>query len=80
MAMLKPAGINHIVLVTHGYHMPRALRAFAEAAGPGVQIEPAPMGLAKNLQTPTLEWLPSATGFRDMRLLLRELAGSAAGA
>jgi uncharacterized SAM-binding protein YcdF (DUF218 family) len=80
MAMLKPAGINHIVLVTHGYHMPRALRAFAQAAGPGVQIEPAPMGLAKNLQTPTLEWLPSATGFRDMRLLLRELAGSAAGA
>jgi uncharacterized SAM-binding protein YcdF (DUF218 family) len=80
MAMLKPAGINHIVLVTHGYHMPRALRAFAEAAGPGVQIEPAPMGLARNLQTPTLEWLPSAPGFRDMRLLLRELAGSAAGA
>jgi hypothetical protein len=38
------------------------------------------MGLARNLQTPTLEWLPSAPGFRDMRLLLRELAGSAAGA
>ena len=25
-------GIDHIVLVTHGYHMPRALRAFTEAA------------------------------------------------
>lgn len=80
MAMLKPAGINHVVLVTHGYHMRRALRAFTEAAGPGVQVEPAPMGLARNVETPTLEWLPSASGFRDMRQLLRELAGSAAGA
>ena len=80
MALLKPAAISHVVLVTHGYHMPRALRAFSEAAGPGVQVEPAPMGLAKNLATPTLEWMPSADGFRDMRQLLRELIGSAAGA
>ena len=80
MALLKPAGIKHIVLVTHGYHMPRALRAFTEAAGPGMQVEAAPMGLAKNLETPTLEWLPSSAGFRDMRQLLRELAGIAAGA
>jgi uncharacterized SAM-binding protein YcdF (DUF218 family) len=80
MALLKPAGINHVVLVTHGYHMQRALRAFTDAAGPGVQVEAAPMGLAKNVETPTLEWLPSAAGFRDMRQLLRELAGSAAGA
>ena len=80
MALLKPAGINHVVLVTHGYHMPRALRAFSEAAGPGVQVEAAPMGLARNLVTSTLEWLPSAAGFRDMRQLLRELVGSAAGA
>lgn len=80
MALLRSAGINHVVLVTHGYHMPRALRAFTEAAGPGVQVEAAPMGLAKNLEAPVLEWLPSATGFRDMRQLLRELVGSAAGA
>jgi uncharacterized SAM-binding protein YcdF (DUF218 family) len=80
MAMLRPAGIDHIVLVTHGYHMPRALRAFTEAAGPGVKVEAAPMGLARNVETPTLEWLPSAIGFRDMRQLLRELLGSAAGA
>jgi uncharacterized SAM-binding protein YcdF (DUF218 family) len=80
MALLKPAGINHVVLVTHGYHMARALRAFREAAGSGVQVEAAPMGLAKNLATPTLDWLPSSAGFRDMRQLLRELAGGAAGA
>ncbi|MEO5845167.1 MAG: YdcF family protein [Caldimonas sp.] len=80
MAMLKPAGISHVVLVTHGYHMARALRAFGEAAGPGVQVEAAPMGLARNLESPALEWMPSALGFRDMRQLLRELVGSAAGA
>jgi len=80
MALLKPAGVNHVVLVTHGYHMARALRAFREAAGNGVQVEAAPMGLAKNLATPTLDWLPSTAGFRDMRQLLRELAGGAAGA
>ena len=39
LALLKPAGIDHIVLVTHGYHMPRALRAFTEAAGPGIKVE-----------------------------------------
>ena len=38
------------------------------------------MGLAKNLESPTLEWMPSAAGFRDMRHLLHELAGIAAGA
>ena len=80
MTLIKPAGINHVVLVTHGYHMPRALRAFSDAAGVGVVIEPAPMGLARNLETPTLEWLPSSTGFRDMRQLLRELIGGASGA
>ena len=80
MALLKPAGISHVVLVTHGYHMPRALRAFSEAAGPGVQVEPAPMGLARSLATPPLEWMPSSEGFRDVRQLLRELIGSAAGA
>jgi uncharacterized SAM-binding protein YcdF (DUF218 family) len=80
MALLKPAGINHVVLVTHGYHMARALRAFSEAAGPGVQVEPAPMGLAKNLDSPALDWLPSSRGFSDMRHVWREFIGIAAGA
>ena len=80
LALLKPAGINHVVLVTHGYHMPRALRAFTDAAGPGLRIEPAPMGLARRLESPTLEWLPSSRGFSQMRQTLRELIGRLAGA
>ncbi len=81
LALLKPAGIDHIVLVTHGYHMPRALRAFTEAAGPaGIKVEAAPMGLARRLESPALEWLPSSRGFSQMRQTLRELAGKLAGA
>ena len=80
IALLKPAGIQHIVLVTHGYHMRRALRAFTEAAGTAMQIDAAPMGLARGLVAPALEWLPSTSGFRDVRELLRELAGLSVGA
>jgi uncharacterized SAM-binding protein YcdF (DUF218 family) len=79
-ALLKAAGIDHIVLVTHGTHMPRALRAFGEALGPGVQIEAAPVGLARRLDVPTLDWMPSARGFRDMREVLHELLGGLSGA
>jgi uncharacterized SAM-binding protein YcdF (DUF218 family) len=60
--------------------MARALRAFREAAGPEVQIEAAPMGLARRVEAPGLEWLPSADGFCDIRRLLRERIGVAAGA
>ena len=60
--------------------MPRALRAFNEAAGPGITIEPAPMGLARKLETPALEWMPSTGGFNQMRQVLREAIGKLAGA
>jgi len=77
--LLRDAGIEHVVLVTHGWHMPRALRDFREAAGPGMTIEPAPMGLARNLLVQPLPWIPSSRGFADMRNVLHELAGLAAG-
>jgi uncharacterized SAM-binding protein YcdF (DUF218 family) len=77
--LLREAGIDHVLLVTNGWHMPRALRAFREAAGPAMQIEPAPMGLAKNLLVQPLPWIPSSTGFTDMRHVLHELVGLAAG-
>ena len=79
IAILRPAGIRHIVLVTHGWHMPRAVRAFQEAAGSDITIEPAPMGLARNLETPALRWIPSAKGNTDVRNILRELLGRLVG-
>ncbi len=80
VALLKRSGIDHILLVTHGWHMPRAERAFAEAAGAGMRIEAAPMGLAQGNELPVLMWIPSTAGFTDVRTVLRELLGRWVGA
>lgn len=80
VALLRQAGIERIVLVTHGWHMPRSLRAFREAAGTSLQIEAAPMGLARGGEIPALLWIPSSAGFTEMRNVLHELAGLASGA
>ena len=80
IALLKPQGIRQIVLVTHGYHMPRALRNFEQAAGSEIRIEAAPMGMAKRGNLPALSWMPTTEGFQDTRSVLRELIGRAVGA
>lgn len=81
--LLAGQGLTDVVLVTHGWHMPRAVRAFEDAArqrGLPLQIVPAPVGLARNLERPVLDWLPSAEGFGQVRQALRELVGLLAGA
>lgn len=80
VALLRKAGITHIVLVTHGWHMPRALAAFEGAAAGAVQIEAAPMGLAQRTDLPALEWIPTADGTLRVRAILRELLGRLVGA
>jgi uncharacterized SAM-binding protein YcdF (DUF218 family) len=80
IALLKPLGIKRIVLVTHGWHMPRALRAFEEAAGKDIEIEAAPMGLARAVEPASLTWLPSTHGITEVRNIVRELLGRIAGA
>jgi len=80
IALLKPQGIRQIVLVTHGYHMPRALRNFEEAASSDIRIEAAPMGMARRGDLPALNWMPTTDGFQDVRNILRELIGRAVGA
>jgi uncharacterized SAM-binding protein YcdF (DUF218 family) len=79
--LLKRAGVTHILLVTHGWHMPRARRHFEDAGAPaGIVVEPAPMGLARRLQRPALDWIPSAAGFLRVRNVLHEAVGRLAGA
>lgn len=83
VAMLKPAGITDLVLVTHGFHMPRATRAFqleAQRAASPIRVWPAPMGLAAPSERVVIQWLPTLDGFQRVRLTVRELAGLLFGA
>jgi uncharacterized SAM-binding protein YcdF (DUF218 family) len=83
VAVLKPAGITDLVLVTHGFHMPRALRAFqleAQRAGTPMRVWPAPMGLAPPSERAVMQWLPSNRGFQKNRVVVHELAGMLLGA
>jgi uncharacterized SAM-binding protein YcdF (DUF218 family) len=82
LALLRPAGIQRIVLVTHGWHMRRSLRAFEQAAaqGGGIELVAAPMGLAVNDVRPLLRWLPGLAGFTATYHALREYLGLWVGA
>ncbi|KNZ30732.1 MAG: hypothetical protein AD742_20580 [Methylibium sp. NZG] len=80
VALLRQDGVKHVLLVTHGWHMKRSVRAFERAAGGEVRIEAAPMGLASEGQTSALSWLPSGSGAMRVRNVLRELAGLGFGA
>jgi uncharacterized SAM-binding protein YcdF (DUF218 family) len=80
VALLGSAGVRHVVLVTHGYHMPRALRAFREAAGDAMTVEAAPMGLGATGPSGLFRWLPTAAGLNGVHNALHEVAGLAAGA
>lgn len=81
--LLRPQGIEHIVLVTHGYHMPRALRAFhraAERGGKAIQVTAAPMGLTVQRIGDFASWVPTAEGYEQVRLVVHEWLGLLAGA
>lgn len=83
VALLKPAGVSEIILVTHGWHMRRALRAFeaeSQRADARVRIVPAAMGLAGSSERAALRWMPSSEGFDRVRMVLREAAGLLLGA
>jgi uncharacterized SAM-binding protein YcdF (DUF218 family) len=80
VALLKASGVREIVLVTHGWHMPRALYEFrgaAAAAGGSspIRITPATMGQAYPSLSPMLRWMPSDAGFQRTRLVLHEVLG-----
>jgi uncharacterized SAM-binding protein YcdF (DUF218 family) len=77
LAMLKPHGIEQVVLVTDSWHMPRSLRAFEQAAErQGIpRIRPAPMGQASNEDRIVLRWMPSTDGFTRVHSIWRERLG-----
>ena len=72
-ALLQKEGITRIALVTHAWHMPRAMREF-EAAG-FEQVVAAPMGFIRIEQPSFLHALPSPSGLGNSQLVLREWLG-----
>ena len=83
LPMLAREGLTDVLLVTHAWHMPRALRAFEEAAalsGAKLRFVPAPVGAAASSDAPLLDWFPSNDGHRLVRDVVHELLGLLAGA
>ena len=80
LPLLKTSGVRHVLLVTRGWHMQRAMALFDAAADSGIRIEAAPMGLAAKVEIPLLSWLPTSAGFERVRLVLREWLGWKLGA
>jgi uncharacterized SAM-binding protein YcdF (DUF218 family) len=76
---LQADGVQRIILVTHATHMPRALRAFKEAAQGRMTIIPAPVAFVVKDEAGLLEWLPSAHGYRLVHDQLHELLGLLSG-
>jgi uncharacterized SAM-binding protein YcdF (DUF218 family) len=82
--MLKAAGVQHVVLVTHNYHQARALAAFRRAAGReglALTLTPAPLGVLRpgDASEPG-DFLPSAEGLQATVIALHEWLGRLAGA
>ena len=71
-ALLKPAGIQRIYLVTHAWHMRRARIAFEHA---GFAVIPAPTGFATRFKLTALDFLPDARALYDSGVFFREVTG-----
>jgi uncharacterized SAM-binding protein YcdF (DUF218 family) len=83
--LLQGQGIERIVLVTHAYHMPRAMRNFEQAmarsaAKPAITLVAAPVARPKLGPWKANDWLPSLRGFEENYLALHELLGLLVGA
>ena len=74
--LLQADGVQRIALVTHVWHMPRAVAAFERA---GLVVTPAPMGFVLPIERGLLEWTPSARGLMASQQVLREWAALAFG-
>jgi uncharacterized SAM-binding protein YcdF (DUF218 family) len=93
LALLRPQGIEHIVVVTNDYHITRALANFERAQqGPGastatgaatsprLRITAAPMGQSSSAHVQGVDFLPSARGFDKNWVVLHECLGNLMGA
>ena len=70
--LLSQAGVRHIYLVTHAWHMPRAAQAFRAA---GFDVVPAPTAFTTRHHTDLLTFVPDANALLDSRWFLHEVIG-----
>ena len=70
--LLQQAGIKRIYLVTHSWHMPRAVMVFQAA---GFDVVPAPTAFTTRYRTDLFSFIPSAEGLRNSRNFMHELIG-----
>jgi uncharacterized SAM-binding protein YcdF (DUF218 family) len=70
-SLLKEQGVTRIALVSHAWHLPRAVANF-EAAG--LAVVPAPMGFSR-LSVDALAFLPSASALAASSRALHEWLG-----
>lgn len=70
--MLKPEGIERIILVTHAWHMPRSVQVFEKA---GFAVTPAPIEFRKPRLTGIGQWAPSTEALHRSFYAFHELIG-----
>lgn len=81
VAMLQPQGIEQIVVVTHAYHMRRAMANFERAVeGTSIRLVAAPMGQRGTSRLNLSDWLPGPDGYEETWIVLHEWLGRLIGA
>ena len=75
--LLKGVGVGEILLVTHAWHMPRAVEAFQQA---GLRVVPAPTagkgaGRGGEAGWCPLDWLPGPSALQMSYFALHEMLG-----
>lgn len=70
--MLHAAGIKRIYLVSHAWHLPRAIRVFQQA---GFEVIPAPTAFSTRYDTNLLTFLPNVEALERSRIFSHEIIG-----
>ncbi len=71
-AVLKRDKITHIALVTHAWHMPRAIKEIEQA---GFEVTPVSTEYTTRYKTDLLAFIPTAGALLKSRLFLHEIIG-----
>lgn len=70
--ILRPLGITRVYLVTHAWHMPRAMLSFSAA---GLQPVPAPTGFTTSFPSDVRGFIPDAKSLQKSYYAMHEAIG-----